>query len=115
MDEHDHVFKLDESRNEYALAATEIHKSFHDLVERHLEEALVEVGATSKSFYRLCAEFVDDKDSANIVQILIQLLLGSTDFVIFDDIMRNDQKRSYYFQIIGMWQRTVRDDVGQRK
>ena len=105
MNRNEEVFEggSSESNNEYRLEATAVHTQFTQLVERHLEAALAAEGLTQEEFSSLCTNLNGSEEHSDAVEAFLQMVLGATDFAVFGDIMRDGQKRRYYFQILDMW------------
>mmetsp|Transcript_72044 Transcript_72044/g.141309 ORF Transcript_72044/g.141309 Transcript_72044/m.141309 type:complete len:164 (+) Transcript_72044:86-577(+) len=95
---------------EFSLSATEIHRSFTELVELQLEEALTDLGVTVNQFMNICSDLDGSAGQDEQIQGFLQFVLGATEFSVFADIMRSVEKRNYYFQILGMWKSSLKQN-----
>ena len=109
MTDNESAFDVDSQAKseEYSLDATDVHQRYQVLVEQSLTEALEDVGLSSSAFAQLCSELDHSESRQGDVQAFLELVLGATNFVTFGDIMRDRAKRSYYFQIMGMWRQSI--------
>jgi hypothetical protein len=96
-----------QNNGEFSLETRETYERFVSLVEGHLELALVGQGFDANEFMTLCADADKQASRGNGVQAFLELVLGCTDFMVFGDIMSDVNKRSYYFQMINMWRRSL--------
>ena len=94
--------------DEHSLAAHDVYRQFTAMVELQLEEALQGRGVSVQEFMRISSQLSEEAaESDAALQAFLELVLGATDFLVFSDIMRDQGKRSYYFQIMGMWQSSM--------
>ncbi len=109
--------KMPQDADEYTLQQSEVHAAFEDLVQRQIGEYLSTLGESMVSFFDLLkaghdAEGGKEDDASPEVRaqcdVFAQLLLGCVEFRAFSDIMRDKNKRTYYFQILGMWRKTLK-------
>jgi hypothetical protein len=111
MDQNEEAFngssQSKEEGGEYGLGATEIHQRFTELVESQLDEVLSQLGLATAEFMTMCSSLEDFEDDGSL-QSFLQIVLGSSDFAVFGDIMRSPEKRRYYFQILGMWKSSLK-------
>eukprot|EP00615_Pteridomonas_danica_P013340 CAMPEP_0114349174 /NCGR_PEP_ID=MMETSP0101-20121206/15328_1 /TAXON_ID=38822 ORGANISM="Pteridomonas danica, Strain PT" /NCGR_SAMPLE_ID=MMETSP0101 /ASSEMBLY_ACC=CAM_ASM_000211 /LENGTH=131 /DNA_ID=CAMNT_0001487603 /DNA_START=6 /DNA_END=398 /DNA_ORIENTATION=+ len=102
-DNDDCFLARNETKGEFSHESRDIHQVFVEMVENHLETALVGIGYQVSEFMTLCSEADKDESRGNGVQAFLELVLGCTDFIVFGDIMSDTNKRAYYFQMIDMW------------
>ena len=105
----------DDDPDSYTLQQSSAHASFEDLVQSQIGDHLLSLGETMSSFFELLRTGHDDGDENAPTpevkaqcDVFAQLLLGCVEFRAFCDIMRDKNKRDYYFQILGMWRKTLK-------
>jgi hypothetical protein len=97
--------------NEYKLEWSDVHRQYEELVESQIGEFLAERGSNMAVFSEYLASVDDDKEvdeRAAQVNAFAELLVGTVDFRAFCDILKDEKKRDYYFQILGMWRRSLK-------
>ncbi len=80
-----------------------LYKQFSSLIEDIVTNACAEENISAESFYKLCSE----EHSTPTFDVLSQVLLISTEFQTFDDVMRDKEKRRYMFNIWRTWGNTL--------
>lgn len=111
MTEHSATFLSDvscnkDSGNDYTLQQYEVFDIFTDLVELQLKNCCESVGVSTSDFYQTCKTLSDSKNV--MVDVFCTLVLSSTEFELFADIMKDAGKRSYYIQIIQSWRTALK-------
>jgi len=102
----DGVRKSKDSGNAYSLQQYEIFDQFTVLVENQLNNCCESLGFSSSEFYQTCKILSDSKNT--IVEVFCTLVLSSTEFQLFADIMLDACKRGYFIQIIQSWRSTLK-------
>ena len=93
--------------DEHRLEHTEIHAEFCALVEASLAAWLEGRGHDTASFYRVCERLSRgadrDDEAVALVQTFVQLMLMALEYAAFADVMRDREKRRYFFGVLGQW------------
>jgi hypothetical protein len=98
------------SGNQYTLKQYEIFDHFTELIEGQLNNCCKCLGFSTSEFYETCKRLSDSRNA--VVDVFCTLVLSSTEFQLFADIMQDVGKRDYFIQIIQSWRNTLK---GQKK
>ena len=88
---------------EYSNENFVLYKQFSSLIEDIVTNACAEESISADFFYKLCSE----EHGTPAFDVLSQVLLISTEFQAFDDVMRDKEKRRYMFNIWRTWGDTL--------
>ena len=102
MNNHDSEF-VGVTNGEHSHIHYDIYERYFRLVEGAIETACEEIGISSLDFHLYCKE----NQNSPIVDVFCTLISISTTFEAFSDIMTDMAKRSYMFQIIHSWRKTL--------
>jgi len=80
----------------------EIYEKYLSLVERIIVNACEDINISQENFHRYCAR----NQNSPTVDVFCQLIVISTSFEAFSDIMKDRSKRSYMFQVFNSWKKT---------
>lgn len=98
---------------EYDHKHYEIYEEFNNLVENQLINCCERVGYSSNSFFHECKDILNDTKNKNstkyeFINIFCILVIASTEFELFCDLMKDINKQKYYFQIFESWKKTLK-------
>ena len=100
--------------DEHSLEDTAIHRKYCELVESCLEKPLRKHKKTFEDFYELCRR-IKEAGHASEIEPFLHILFAATDYLLFADVMRDPDKRAYFFQILGGLQSHVRNKLNSKK
>ncbi len=85
---------------EFSHEQYQLFEKFSGFVEDQLCECCSKYGVSTKEFYNACSLLTGNEP---MVDVFCMLVLASTEFNLYADIMNSDEKRKYYFQIMKSW------------
>ncbi|GMI47059.1 hypothetical protein TrCOL_g175 [Triparma columacea] len=101
-----------EEDSEYSLAFTKVHEEFEELVQSQIGAFLEAEGVSMSDFSEMLVDArnasEEDSEEASQAGAFVELLVGLVEFRAFVDIMRSQEKRNYYFQILKMWRSSLK-------
>ena len=102
--------KLRPPGEEQSLEGTAVHNEFKAAVEKPLVAVIEESGLSEHDFYETAQKYVAGGDGAGEggkhagnLSIFLTLLMSSTDFQLFAEVMTDDAKRVYYLRTLKAW------------
>ena len=95
-----------DGRQDYTLVQYETYNEFNGFVEGQLHNACDTLGFKNEDFLESCKELTDANNP--IVDVFCSLVISSTEFQLFADIMTDANKRKYFIQIIESWRTTLK-------
>ena len=107
--------KLRPPGEEQSLDGTAVHEEFKAAVEKPLVAVIEESGLSEQDFYETAQKYVAGDSAgagggrggggkhAGNLSIFLTLLLSSTDFQLFAEVMTDEAKRSYYLRTLRAW------------
>ena len=93
---------------EQTFEGTAVHEEFKAAIEKPLVAVIEGSGLSREEFYETAQKYVaagsgESKHSGNL-SIFLTLLMSSTDFQLFADVMTDEAKRACYLQTLRTWQ-----------
>lgn len=110
MDEKTPVFIVKKDC-EFTLQQYEAYQEFCDLLEDRVIGSCGVIGVDAKDFYKVCC---DNQECSPVVSTFSTILLISTEFELFDDVMRDQEKRRYMFKIWRDWGNALAHSMGRK-
>ena len=93
-------------REDFSLAQYEVYEQFNVFVDDQLLCACDSLGYKTADFLEYCKDHSDGADP--MVDVFSTLVLSSTEFRLFADVMSDENKRNYFVHIIESWRTTLR-------
>ena len=92
---------------EHSLAGSAIHADYVRLIEARLARPLEKHGKSVEQFFGIC-KTIQDAGHADEIGPFLHVILAASDYMLFADIMRDPEKRAYFFHILRGLQRQFR-------
>jgi hypothetical protein len=92
---------------EHSLAGSAIHQEYVRLIEARLARPLEKHGKSVEQFFGIC-KTIQDAGHAEDIAPFLHVILAASDYVLFADVMRDPDKRAYFFHILRGLQRQFR-------
>ena len=89
---------------EHSLEGSAIHDEYVHLIEARLAAPLKRHGKTVQEFFGICSK-IQEAGHDEEIQPFLKVILAASDFLLFADIMRDLDKRNYFFIILRGLQR----------
>jgi hypothetical protein len=105
----------DRDEKEHKLEYTSIHQEYVALIEETIAAVLKTHKYTMENFYKVCKD-AEAKDAS--IKIFVELLLSASDYVLFVDLMRDPDKRRFFFNVVVDWRRSfneIEEEKGEFK
>ena len=104
MDAHEGAFAAGEEKQtgEHRLEHTRIHADFCALVDGSLDGWLARRGADAPGFKAAC-ERLAAGGGDDLVGTFVTLMLMALEYEAFADVMRDREKRRYFFAVLARW------------
>ena len=86
-------------RGEHSLEGSAIHRDYVAMIERRLAAPLEKHRKTVGEFFAICSK-IQEAGHAEEIQPFLKVVLAASDYMLFADIMRDTDKRDYFFIIL---------------
>jgi hypothetical protein len=113
MDSHSDRFSNDRDTQgaDYTGPQFESYQQFCDIIEDRVIQVCTSLSVDPKSFIDACR---DNIAASPAVDTFAKILLISTEFQLYDDVMRDREKRKYMFKIWRDWSNTLACNAGHK-
>jgi hypothetical protein len=95
-------FSGDDNVDDYSNEDYAIFQEFCNLLESHVDNSCFKLDIDVNDFYDACAQ-----QNSGVIDVFSKILLISSDFLTFKDVMRDSEKRSYMFRMWSDWSRAL--------
>ena len=104
ISDNEHTFSDGCSDCDYSHPQYALFERFSSLVDDQIKECCTKVGYSTSSFHQACRDSMDGPNKGNdAAGIFCTLVVASTEFETFADIMSDKNKKKYFFQILESW------------
>lgn len=113
MDLHRHKFATsrDAQGSEFTSEQFVCYQQFCDILEDQVAQSCSNESVNPKDFMKVCTSNIDVSPT---VDTFARILLLSTDFQLFDDVMRDTEKRKYMFKLWRDWSNVLVQSLGRK-